>query len=1180
MWSGGGMNFSAGFLQGESDAWDIHGSNSTADPHLDSRSLYTHNPPPYSILFVFVTILVGVFMRLLQPKLPIPYTVVIMIFGIIYGILAVTVYRPLANYTAITRIDPHWILQIFLPILIFESSFTINFQMFRKAVGQILILATGGLALATCLTAVVVKYAFNYGWNWCASLMFGALISATDPVAVVALLKDVGASPELGVVLEGESLLNDGTAIIFFNIFLALNTIPDEEFSAESLAVQSVLTVAGGPLFGFVCGWIASWFIGRISNDAIAEVSVTLAAAYLTFYVSEAILNVSGVLAVVVLGLVLNYERTAISPEVEPWMHEFWSTLTYIANTLIFAIVGLTISEHALMNFSHTDWLNLLLLYGAIIVIRLVSIIVFLPVIRYAESAKQSSTCKQWRNVLVMGWGGLRGAVSLCLAMTVSRDPRLEQITIGDKVLIHTAGIVMLTLFVNGTTTAKLLSLLGMSRIPEVTIKAVDNALRHIFRSREREISVLRADHFLDEINWEDITLETNLKNPYRKSKQPSILGLNSSTETLATISRDFALLEVGGEPVHDPESYQTIRLVWLKLLRHSFWEQFERGLICRQTLVYLCGCVDKALSQSDDLLDPDIITARFSIGQRLTYCQKMLNKLTGHDTGPCVSQSPGTPSRKGHGVVESCWFTALVYLSITVHVTASIVNLALNWHGHHLDENFFHENVYFVAANAFFCLVYGIEIALSISRFGFVKYFRRHWNKLEIIVFAILLVDLTLDIYVLGYGDGGSHIHQAMLRFFDVLSLLRILRAIRLVKLVFPMMGKFMESLVTHRLMSGFDIGQAFMTGQEAATRWTESFIQNSAVLTRLKIAADVAHDKVLKELGTLLEERPDIARAVKKRYASRKIIQFMRKDLQALKTRGLIEEKAAAILQNKLHRKMEIASRIPYRTINPEDLLRRIPWIQKNRRLRTFLMSRAIFYKYPKQHVLIAAGDEPLGIFVILFGVVKPVPLPNVVASHQELAEKTSFASGETVGELLVVAGKRSPTSYVCCTATQVLCLPAALMQEAFQKFECLEQEIWDVCGRKMTAVLLASQPTFHHLSADKIAKRVNKGAVILLKDDNFSLLPEWELVILLHGKCNGLPQEIAMKGPKIISNQIKTLQFQRSHPPGLIKGHGIDQPVLFVLDHDRTLSRTLSTESQELSGSIGYNNAGFHG
>lgn len=140
------------------------------------------------------------------------------------------------------------------------------------------------------------------------------------------------------MILEGESLLNDGTAIILFNVFLALS-IPNENFDGESkkvrnlnknsnlvnlgesLAVESVLTVSGGPLLGFVVGKVAAFIIRSISNDSISEICITMAATYLTFYIGETFLRVSGVLAVVILGLVLNHDRTVISPETEPGMH-------------------------------------------------------------------------------------------------------------------------------------------------------------------------------------------------------------------------------------------------------------------------------------------------------------------------------------------------------------------------------------------------------------------------------------------------------------------------------------------------------------------------------------------------------------------------------------------------------------------------------------------------------------------------------------------------------------------------------------------------------------------------------------------------------------------------------------------------------------------------------------------
>ncbi|GAU98071.1 hypothetical protein RvY_09267-2 [Ramazzottius varieornatus] len=698
--SGTLINGTALEMQELSSSADPLDGNATDLP-LDVHSLYEHTPPPYSILSVFVIILLGVFMRYLQPRLPIPYTVVIMLLGVIYGLVAAKAYPPLLNYTAMTRIDPHWILHLFLPALIFESSFAINLGMFRSTMGSILLLATVGLAIATGLTSIVVRYAFSYGWDWCTSLMFGALISATDPVAVVALLKDVGTSPALGVVLEGESLLNDGTAIILFNIFLALS-IPSDNFSGESLAVQSVLTVAGGPLFGFAAGWTLVGLLGKISSDAISEVCLTLTAAYLTFYVSEAVLGISGVLAVVALGVVMNSQRTVISPEVDPWMHEFWDIITYIANTLIFVIVGLTIAEHALFNFENMDWINLLILWPALIVIRLISIVVCLPLIRCVE---KTGTCN-WKNVLVMSWGGLRGAVSLALAMTVSRDPRLDQDSIGNKVLVHTSGIVMLTLLVNGTTTAKLLSVLGMSRIPEDTISAVDNALRFIFKKRDEKITSLKKDHFLEDVNWGSVTSYTLLQNPYKRSrntqqKKEKVVFSSSFAEKCK--SETETDLE---RTLYSTLDYKAARRIWLQLLKSHFWIQFEHGMVCRRTLLYLSSCVDAALARSEGLIDPEVITGRFTIGHKLTYCQKLVNKLSGHDTSWAGQGRDAVEPAHGNWaerIVEVYWFKSVVHTLLCIHVSCSVLNLIWNFHGHHLDENFFHENVYFVTANGMF---------------------------------------------------------------------------------------------------------------------------------------------------------------------------------------------------------------------------------------------------------------------------------------------------------------------------------------------------------------------------------------------------------------------------------------------------------------------------------------------
>jgi len=140
------------------------------------------------------------------------------------------------DYTALARIDPHLLLLIFLPILIFESAFTMDVHTFFKNAGQILTLAAPGLLISTILTSCIARFVFNYHWSWPLSLTFGAVLSATDPVAVVAILKELGmhtivsrrvskyavsgAPKQLGTIIEGESLLNDGAAIVLFNVLL------------------------------------------------------------------------------------------------------------------------------------------------------------------------------------------------------------------------------------------------------------------------------------------------------------------------------------------------------------------------------------------------------------------------------------------------------------------------------------------------------------------------------------------------------------------------------------------------------------------------------------------------------------------------------------------------------------------------------------------------------------------------------------------------------------------------------------------------------------------------------------------------------------------------------------------------------------------------------------------------
>ena len=317
-----------------------------------------------ALFFIILALIIGAATRHFLKKSPLPFTVMLLLFGLGLGTLARLHYFDfwdfgflkldvsLMNDSMIwaANLNPHLLLYVFLPILIFEAAFAMDVHVFKKSVTNATILAVPGICIALGLTAAIVigcKMAgigFE-GWGWPMALMFGSVISATDPVAVVALLKELGASKKLGTLIEGESLLNDGTAIVIFNVFLLTVTGAASDTNGF---VEFIYVAVGGTVVGLLIGWVVLAWVKKVFNDALVEICVIVAAAYLAFFVAEYFLHVSGVLALVALGLVMaGVGRTRISPEVEHFMHEFWELAGFIANCLLFLIVGVVIAERA-----------------------------------------------------------------------------------------------------------------------------------------------------------------------------------------------------------------------------------------------------------------------------------------------------------------------------------------------------------------------------------------------------------------------------------------------------------------------------------------------------------------------------------------------------------------------------------------------------------------------------------------------------------------------------------------------------------------------------------------------------------------------------------------------------------------------------------------------------------------
>jgi NhaP-type Na+/H+ or K+/H+ antiporter len=419
----------------------------------------------YGLFFLIISLIIGAATRHFLQRIPLPFTVLLLLIGLGLGGLN-RAYGPHGGHAhsgdhvagevhgiwdkfidtlsgAISwggNLDGHLILYVFLPILIFEAGFALDVHTFKKSFLNAFYLAGPGIVTATVMTGLafmVLIAAFGDSggvledWNVdsgafivLASMLFGAVVSATDPVAVVALLKELGASKKLGTLIEGESLLNDGTAIVAFVLLIGVVTGAEQFLGTGSFIGSAAIGFgkigAAGGLVGVLIGLLAIVWVRKVFNDPLIEITVVLVTAYAVFFVCEHFFHVSGVLGLVALGIVMaGVGRTRISPEVEHFMHEFWEFTAFAANVIIFIVVGVVIAQKA--HPTGMDFLILFLVYVAIHLVRGINMGMFYPLMKKAGYGLPG------KDAVVVWWGALRGAIGLALALVVySENLRYE----------------------------------------------------------------------------------------------------------------------------------------------------------------------------------------------------------------------------------------------------------------------------------------------------------------------------------------------------------------------------------------------------------------------------------------------------------------------------------------------------------------------------------------------------------------------------------------------------------------------------------------------------------------------------------------------------------------------------------------------------------------------------------
>ena len=434
------------------------------------------------------------------------------VWGLILGVAAETFASaaPLLGpgIHAWEAIPPDLLLAGFLPTLLYAGASALEWHAVRRQMPSALLLACPGVLVGTAATAALVKYTFPHGWNWPQCALFGAMFSATDPVAVVAVLKSCGLSKRLRTIVDLEALLNDGTAYVLFFIlrqFVAGGTPP----TAGETTVTFIRLAFGGVAVGLIVGCLTTFWLRYMYNEPEAEIMLTVVAAFFAYLVGDRVLKVSGVLAVVALGLWMSaFGSNHVSRRVEGSLAVVWDVLEYVANTVIFVLSGAVIASRIYLNLSDpkiTD-INLrelpyaLLLWVYLLLVRIVMFILFSPLLVRAAYGLSL------QDMVILSWSGLHGAVGLALSLFVHLDsasaPTADTRSFGVLCVWYMSAVAALTLLVQGVSMPWLLRALGATKPPSVRRSFLRQLLRGVEARGDDAAALAASDDLLGDPDW------------------------------------------------------------------------------------------------------------------------------------------------------------------------------------------------------------------------------------------------------------------------------------------------------------------------------------------------------------------------------------------------------------------------------------------------------------------------------------------------------------------------------------------------------------------------------------------------------------------------------------------------------------------------------------------------------
>ena len=1027
----------------------------------------------YGLFFLIVALVIGAATRHFLQKIPLPFTVLLLLIGLAMGALN-RAYGPHgghgheADHTehatglwakfidtlsgAITwggNLDGHLILYVFLPILIFEAGFALDVHTFKKSFLNAFYLAGPGIVSATVMTGLLfygmVQFFGGEGgvlsdWNceagafiWLASMLFGAVVSATDPVAVVALLKELGASKKLGTLIEGESLLNDGTAIVAFVLLIGVVTGAELFTSTGSFIGSAAVGFgqigAAGGLIGVFLGLIAILWVRKVFNDPMIEITVVLVTSYAVFFICEHFFHVSGVLGLVALGIVMaGIGRTRISPEVEHFMHEFWELVAFVANVIIFIVVGVVIAQNA--NPTGMDFAILGLVYLAIHVVRAINMGTFYPLMKKAGYGLPG------KDAIVVWWGALRGAIGLALALVVYSEQFRFEFSVsegGSGYKENTTSV-----FVVDKDKADLV----------LTGKNVD-----LFQG----MSISQADVQVSGGKVVGITQSSS-----QATKNLGNFGSQDAADMREQISSGEKVVMVLGEG--------TGAVAQASLVGIS-------ARVRDQFLFLISGIVLLTLLVNATTVGPMVNALGLT---KLPPVKKlMFSNATGNVAAGCENEMELL--KDDRFLSGANWGLVREYLPEPVAYPLTSQELA------------------------------SMDTLAETRRRLLERERSSYWGQFRaglLSARAVALLDNNLSEFLDLQGKVPMTDRNYLEKVCGISKFTEFVREVPLIK------GYFNDKITV-----SYDAAKAFVVAQQDMAKMVDTLVKEldeSGDPEKLGKSSRLLKDEIrqnrlkgLEFIRNMHENYPEATVGIETKDAIRSVLNHERNTIKKLKSDGMLEADEASRMIVAVEERMKtvMESSLSLRLPEPEEVLREVTWLKG---MPEQLIGKIVTASEPRSYnsgdTVMKQGDDGDGMIVITRGSVK-VSIGDLVVDI--------MGRGAVIGEMAVLGGIPRTANVVADSSVTALWLTTEAMQAIMTESPELSGSLWKTAGMRFAENLLGTKDPYNSWDQMRLRRWLNEGEVSAPADgENVNLYGK--TAILISGKATVNGQEEPISAP----------------------------------------------------------------